>query len=199
MINAIILASGYSKRMGKNKLTLSLNKKAIVEYVMDSILSYNFNDIVLVGRDEHVLKLCEKRGIKTIFNDKAICGQSESIKLGIINSCDADGYMFFTGDQPFIDTDTIRLLAFYFRMYNDSIIVPAYNSKRGSPVIFPKKFKDELLCLEGDTGGRTIIDRHKDDVHFIELDSQLPLLDIDTPEDYENILNIIDKRTDGYV
>lgn len=199
MINAIILAAGYSKRMGKNKLSLNLNEKSIIEHVMDSVLSYNFNDILLIGRDENVLKLSEKRGIKTIFNDKAMYGQSESIKLGVINSCDTDGYMFFTGDQPFIDTDTIRLLNYAFDKYKHSIIVPTFGSRRGSPVIFPKRFRDELLCLQGDTGGRIIIDKYKNDVHFIKLNSELPLLDIDTPEDYKNILNIINRRTVRYV
>lgn len=199
MINAIILAAGYSNRMGKNKLSLNLNGKSIIEHVMDSVLSYNFNDIVLIGRDKDVLKLSQRRGIKTIFNDKAIYGQSESIKLGVINSCDTDGYMFFTGDQPFIDTNTIRLLDYAFDKYKHSIIVPTFSSRKGSPVIFPKRFREELLCLQGDTGGRIIIDKYKNDVRFIELNSELPLLDIDTPEDYKNILNIINKRTVRYV
>ena len=199
MINAIILAAGYSKRMGENKLSLNLDGQSIIEHVMDSVLSYNFNDIVLIGRDENVLKLSQKRGIKTIFNNRAIYGQSESIKLGIINSCDADGYMFFTGDQPFIDTDTIRLLNYAFDKYKHSIIVPTFDSRRGSPVIFPKRFRDELLCLQGDTGGRIIIDKYKNDVRFVELNNQLPLLDIDTPEDYKNILDIINRRTVRYV
>lgn len=190
MINAIILASGYGTRMGENKLLLPYKNKTIIEHVIDVISSYSFDDVVLVGREDKILDLAKNRIIKTVVNNNANNGQSESIKLGIKNSSPSDGYMFFTGDQPLIDIETITLLVDSFYKNSNSIIVPIYKENRGSPVIFPKEFKDELLNLEGDVGGKKIINTHIDRVDFAKLHKDYVLFDIDTPEDYQTLLKM---------
>ncbi len=52
MVNAIIMASGYSTRMGKNKLMLPLKEKPIIEHVIDAITKCKFNEIILVGQEK---------------------------------------------------------------------------------------------------------------------------------------------------
>lgn len=190
MVAAVILASGYSRRMGENKLLLKYNNKYLIEYVLDAVISCSFHEILLIGRDENILTLAKSRGIKTVFNSKAHLGQSESIKLGIENSDMVDGYMFFTGDQPFIDKYTIERLLEAFYKYKDRVIVPKVKERRGSPVIFPISFRDELLNLQGDQGGKVIINNNLDKVKFIGLENEKAFLDIDTKEDYKNICSI---------
>lgn len=189
MINAIIMASGFSRRMGVNKLLLTFKGKTLIESILDKITKCDFYDIVLAAQDEKILEIGNKMGIKAIYNEKAELGQSQSIKLGIMNSREADGYAFFTGDQPLLNIDTIKYLMKCFNEAKDSIIIPAFNEKRGTPVIFPQKFKSELLSLEGDTGGKQIISKHMDFVKFIQIKSELLLFDIDTEEDYAELLN----------
>lgn len=190
MINAVIMASGFSKRMGENKLLLPYRGKTLIENTLDKVIECGFYDIVLVAQDEKVLKTGNSRGVKVINNERAELGQSQSIKLGIMNSREADGYAFFTGDQPLINIETIKYLMESFYKSKNSIIVPRYNEKRGTPVIFPREFKSELLSLEGDMGGKQIISEHMDVVNFIEVSSELYLFDIDTEEDYKKLINI---------
>ena len=87
------------------------------------------------------------------MNTESYKGQSQSIKLGILNTSPADGYMFFTADQPLIDSYTINLLLDTFAKNKNSIILPRYKNKSGSPTIFSVKFKEQLLDLQGDIGG----------------------------------------------
>lgn len=190
MINAVIMASGFSKRMGENKLLLPYRGKTLIENTLDKVIECGFYDIVLVAQDEKVLKIGNSRGVKTINNERAELGQSQSIKLGIMNSREADGYAFFTGDQPLINIESIKYLMESFYKSKNSIIVPRNNEKRGTPVIFPREFKSELLSLEGDMGGKQIISKHMDVVNFIEVGSELYLFDIDTEEDYKKLINI---------
>lgn len=96
--------------------------------------------------------------------------------------------MFFTADQPLIDSYTINLLLDTFMKNKNSIIVPRYKTKPGSPTIFSTKFKDQLLNLQGDVGGKAIINNHLSEVLFIDLKSDYSLLDVDTVKDYEYIL-----------
>jgi molybdenum cofactor cytidylyltransferase len=188
MVNAIIMASGFSNRMGKNKLLLPYEGKSIIEHIMDKVTKCNFNNIILVTNNNEIIDLAKKRGIDFVLNSHPEKGQSESIKLGIINSPEAAGYAFFTGDQPLMDIETIMFLMNRFNETKDSIIVPQYMKKKGTPVIFPKKLINELLALEGDVGGRKIINKHLEEVKYIEIKREYMLWDIDTEDDYNKLI-----------
>jgi len=188
MINAIIMASGNSKRMGINKLLLQYKDKTLIEYVLENVIKCDFYSTVLVSQYEKVLSLGRERVMEVVHNYNPEKGQSESIKLGIRNSPKAQGYMFFTGDQPLMDVETIKLLMDSFNESGNLIIVPRYNEKRGNPVIFPRKYIEELLELQGDSGGRSIINKHLDEVKFLQVKHEWLLDDIDRSEDYQKLL-----------
>lgn len=190
MINAIIMASGYGRRMGTNKLLLPFRNKAVVEHIIDKVVECDFYNRVIVSRDERILELALKKGIHAVQNNTAYKGQSESIKLGIVNTLEAEGYMFFTADQPLINVETIRLLIDTFDKNTSAIVVPRFDEKRGNPVIFSARFIDELMLIEGDKGGKSVISKNIKDVIFVDIKNEYELMDIDTYEDYEKILNI---------
>lgn len=188
MISVIVMASGYSRRMGRNKLLLPYNNKTIIENVLDNILQSGLKNIILVSRDENILeKGSIRNNVTPIYNPNALQGQSSSIKLGILNSPDCDGFMFATGDQPLLDLETLKLLVEAFENNKDKIIVPVFKGKNGNPVIFPASFKTDLLKLSGDSGGRSIIAKNIDKVLFIEVKNEYVLWDIDTEEDYDKL------------
>ena len=188
-MNGIILASGFSRRMGQNKLLMKINNKEIIKTVIQEIKKSNIEKIILVARDENVIKIGTEENIAVIKNNNADLGQSESIKLGVKEANIEDDFMFFCGDQPFLDKDSINRLIEESKKHKESIIIPKVKEKHGNPVIFPKKFKDELENLSGDIGGKQIINSNKKIVKYIELDNELFLKDIDTIEEYERYIN----------
>jgi molybdenum cofactor cytidylyltransferase len=190
MINAIIMASGYGRRIGTNKLLLSFRDKLLVEHIIEKVMDCDFYNRVIISKDERILNLAITKRIKAVQNDTAYKGQSESIKLGITNTLKAKGYMFFTADQPLIHVETIRLLMDTFNKNSNCIILPRFECKRGNPVIFPEKFVNELMLIEGDKGGKSVINKHIEEVIFVEIKNEYELMDIDTYDDYEKILNI---------
>ncbi|HEY4711225.1 MAG TPA: nucleotidyltransferase family protein [Dehalococcoidia bacterium] len=103
-------------------------------------------------------------------------------------------------DQPFVDSQTINSLVEAFIANNKGIIIPVYQGRRGNPVIFAIRYKDELLNLKGDVGGREIIKRHPDDVLEVAVNCEGILLDIDTMENYTSTTVNPDKsiRKDRY-
>ena len=193
MISAIILASGYSKRMGKNKLLLKYNGKSLIEHTIDTVSSCGFSEVILVAREEEIIEIGIRNYLKVIKNENATKGITESIKLGILNTRNAEGYMFFTADQPFLDVATIRALQNKFAENSAYIIVPTCDGKRGSPVIFPSIYKEDFLKLQGDVGGKIIINKNLEKVKFVELQDSSKLFDIDTNESYEYILKLEEK------
>jgi len=190
MISAIILAAGYSRRMGKNKLLLKVRAISLIQHTIDIIKKCDFIEVIIVAREEKIIEIGYKNGLKVIVNENAVKGISESVKLGVKHSTSTDGYMFFTGDQPFLDIDTINELIHKFRENTNYIIVPRCEGMLGNPVIFPCFFKDDLLKLQGDVGGKIIINKNLDKVKFVEIYDSTRLFDIDTNENYEYILEL---------
>ncbi len=190
-MNGIILASGFSRRMGRNKLLMNIGDELIIEKVIKTIKKCNMSKIILVGREEEIINIGINEGIKTIKNDLAINGQSESIKLGLKEADLNHNYMFFCGDQPFIDEETVNKLIKVSSQNSENIIIPKFKDKTGSPIIFPISLKKELESLKGDMGGREVIKNNKDKIKYVGINNSLFLQDIDTIKEYEEFIKLI--------
>lgn len=190
-MNAIILASGFSRRMGQNKLLMKINEETIIEKVIKEVKKSEIENIYIVTNNEYIKDIAFKLNIKIIENKEAIKGQSEGIKAGVKAIKEKGHLMFFCGDQPFIDSITINKLIYESKKNIDKIIVPTFNNRKGNPVIFPESFRIDLLKLEGDIGGRYIIKEYNDKVIFFEVEKELFLKDIDNYEEYKEIIKMI--------
>ncbi|WP_432664000.1 molybdenum cofactor cytidylyltransferase [Wukongibacter baidiensis] len=185
MITGIIMASGFSKRMKRNKLVLELDGSPVIERVIKAIKESKVDNIIMVYREKSVKEIGIRNGIKTIYNDRAELGQSQSMKLGVEHSPpETTAFMFFVGDQPFLNAATINSLIEVFNEGKYPIVVPKYNGEKGNPVIFSSELKGELLNIEGDKGGRSIIKERTNDVKIVDFTNGTIGKDIDTWEEY---------------
>jgi len=191
MITGIILASGFSNRMRKNKLMMKLNNMSIIEMVINNAKNSKLDDLILVYRSSALLKFTLDIDIRLVYNDKAYLGQSESIKLGVLNASKNSDYLFLLGDQPFIISGILDKIIDEHNSNKEKIIVPYYNEKRGNPVLFPNKFRNELLSLSGDEGARNIIYRYKDEIKKLCFKNSMYNIDIDNIEDYEKAKKLL--------
>lgn len=187
---AIIMASGSSKRMNRNKLLINLFGKPLIEWTIELTKKCDFEEIIIVYKDKEVKEIAEKLNIKTIYNKRFEYGQSESIKLALSSLKNKyNGYIFFTGDQPFMKKETIEKLMETFNE-NSGIVLPKVNDKNKSPVIFSSIFKNELMEIDGDVGGRIVIKNNIDKVTPVYFNDSLQFFDIDTEEDLKKAKDI---------
>lgn len=93
-INAILMASGLSERMGKNKLMLDFKGKKIYEHTLDLLESLDFDKVIVASSYEEILADAKNRGFVSLENDNNAIGKSSSIKLGV-NACEEDAAMMF--------------------------------------------------------------------------------------------------------
>ena len=190
MVTGIILASGFSKRMGDEKLLLEVDGMPMVERVIKAAQLSFIDEIILVYRQDSIKEIGNQYGAKALLNSHAEKGQSEAVKLGVAQAHPgSDGYMFLVGDQPFLSYTTVNKLIEVFNRDRDYIIMPEYNGARGNPVIFPASLKSDLLSLQGDCGGRVIIEDKKNMVKLVPIESDIEGADIDTREIYETFQN----------
>ena len=181
------MASGFSKRMGQNKLLMEIEEEKVIERVILACKNSLLDEIILIYRLDEIKEIGLKYKLKTIHNPNAIKGQSEAVKLGVKTSKEENGVMFLVADQPFLDAKVINTLLKEYEKDPSMIVVPFYDNKFGMPIIFPSLFRDELLKVSGDKGGREIIEKNPNLVKKIYYEDKLLGVDIDTMEDYNHL------------
>lgn len=187
MISAILLAAGESKRMGRLKQGLPLGNSTILEQSIDNLVHSRIDELIVVlgFQAQELIKKVAGRQVKTVINPDYEQGMSTSVIAGLHLVDDkARAVVFALADQPFIDSKIVDKLIDEFSCHSKGIVVPTYRGRRGHPVIFAVRYKEELLRLRGDVGGRQIIKENADDVLEIPVDSECINVDIDTMSDY---------------
>ena len=191
MISAIVLAAGESRRMGEAKQLLPWEGKTVLGHVLDTLLSSSVQEVILVlGHEaERVLEKVAIREIKVVFNPDYQKGMSASLRRGLLAmNPSAEAFLVFLADQPAITPEIIDQLIDSFRRARPgkSIVVPSFGGRRGHPVLFGRKYREEFGGLTGEVGGREILARHPEDILELEMDTDAVLTDLDTPEDYQS-------------
>jgi molybdenum cofactor cytidylyltransferase len=188
IISAILLGAGESKRMGVDKLSLPWGRKTVIEHCFETLLQSEVLEIVVVLgiRNKGVKNLFQGRKVKVVLNPHSKRGMSTSIREGLrAIRPSSPGILIALGDQPLLKTRTINALVRAFDRGEEGIIIPSFQGRKGHPVIFHKRYRKELLNLRGDLGGRTIVERHPEDVRVVPIKSEGVVKDVDTWQDYE--------------
>ena len=186
---AIILeAAGNASRYGSNKLLAPLSDgRPIICSIMENALSLNVYKRVLVTQYDEIADMADG-SFDLIINDHPELGISLSMQLGIEAAGDVDAYMFCVCDQPRLKVSTMeKLIKAYEAASKNSDAVIASLSWQGlmcNPKIFSSKYREELMALSGDAGGRQIIKAHSDDLILVEAESEFEVMDIDILADY---------------
>ena len=185
---AIILAAGFSRRMGPQKLLLPMGGVPMLQRTLDVIADFPFVRRVLVTLPNVA------EGIETdaqvVYNPAPESGQSSSLRLGVFAAQPGESLFCFTGDQPFLTREILSdILA---ADDGQSIVYPQGpdGSPRG-PTLFAPCFREELLALTGDMGGRQLRNRHPRALRPISVPNPGALMDVDTPEEYKMALRIL--------
>ena len=193
-IAAIILAAGQSRRMGRsNKLLADVGGKPMVAHVADAVLASQGHPVVaVVGHEADAVRAAlPGRDIMFVDNPDYPDGISGSLKLGLrALPRGVDGAMICLGDMPRVTAAQIdRLIAAFNPVEGRAICVPTFNGKRGNPVLFARRFFEEMESVSGDVGARHLIGEAPELVCEVEMQDRGVLVDIDTPEALAEIEN----------
>jgi molybdenum cofactor cytidylyltransferase len=191
-VSAVVLAAGRSTRMGgPNKLLAELNDRKLVRIVTERALASKAKDVIVVTG--HQAELVEKAlsGLKVTFvrNPDFAEGLASSVKVGISAvPKQADGAVICLGDMPMISADLIdRLIGAFAPDRGNLIAVPVSDGRRGNPVLWSRRFFNELMTLDGDVGARHLIAKHNETVAEVPVADDGAFLDIDTPQALETV------------
>ncbi len=189
-IVGLIVAAGYSSRMGTFKPLLPLGEKTVIEAAVDSLRFGGIHDIrVIVGyRAAELYPVLESLPVSIIDNPNYAAGMFSSVITGLKTFAnDAEGFLLLPGDNPLIRKRSIKDLLQTYRQTGAAVTYPVFNNQRGHPPLISSKCFADILSDDGAYGLRKILERFDSDSMDIGVADQGILLDIDTMEDYEKL------------
>lgn len=195
MITAIIPAAGNSSRMGDNdKLFLPFGQFNLLGTVINELVNSKVDELVVVLRSKsYTSYLPHNPKVKIVVTPEPEAGMVRSIKEGIQAVHQYSAFMICPGDMPQLTSNNYNLLINrYLKLNNKAIIQPHRNDISGNPVLFSHHFRDEILSLKNITGGcKPVVEANHAFLHRIAVNSNAYFTDIDTPEEYDDLLNSI--------
>jgi molybdenum cofactor cytidylyltransferase len=193
MICAIILAAGLSSRMGVQKLLLPFGGKTVIGHIVDQLLVSSIDEIhVVVGHNaDQIFAELSGRAISIVNNPDYKSGMLSSVRCGLKSLPEKCRFvMVVLGDQPSISTELIDQMLKSFAATEKDILVPLYQGKRGHPILFSVKYRDEIMMHYDDMGLRGLMHEHSEEVFELEVPTASVLCDMDYPEDYRRELGL---------
>ncbi len=190
-VGGIILAAGGSSRFGEPKQLLLWKGVPLIRHAAKAALEAGLSPVIIVvgASAEEVTSAVKDLPVRIVNNHAWAAGMSASIKSGMeVLPKDIGGVVFMQGDQPQIPPALIRSLVELHEATLNPIIAPQIDGQRGNPILFDASTFGKLSSLDGDIGGRAIFGQYQ--VRWVPWHDPKILLDIDSPEDYQNFLRI---------
>lgn len=190
---AILLAAGESRRMGQLKALLPWQGVSLIKHQVASLRAGGVDQIVVVlghRSDEMKSELADTAGVSWQLNPDYLQGKTTSIKAGLnaLGTDQPQALLLLNVDQP-RSADVIRSLLGEHLSQGGLITIPTHNGKGGHPIILSPTLLDELRQIDEESFGiKAVVQRHLEATRRVEMDSPEVLWDLNTPEEYQRVL-----------
>jgi molybdenum cofactor cytidylyltransferase len=197
-VAGVILAAGAAQRFKSPKQLLEWHGEAMVRHIARTALDAGLDPVLVVtgahaAQVEAALQdlLPLERRLKVVHNPDWEQGQGTSVRVGTLAlppGCGAA--IMLLVDQPQTPPSLLRALCEAHSTSLAAIIAPLVQGERANPVLFDRDVFADLTQLAGEEGGRVLFKRFPP--IWLPWFDYRQALDIDTPEDYQRLLDIGD-------
>lgn len=188
----IVLAAGGSTRLGKPKQLLPYKGVSLLQHAVKEAIGTTLTPVIVVAGSNAALIKNEltSMAVDLVENSNWQSGMASSIVTGLnfllSRYPEVDGVIFLMSDQPFVNATLLNELLLVHRKTTKPMVASSYNKMMGVPALFSKNIFPQLLQLTGDTGARKILQKFCHEVAIVPFPQGG--IDIDTAEDYQNLL-----------
>ncbi|NOX18262.1 MAG: nucleotidyltransferase family protein [Chlorobi bacterium] len=189
-ITSLILAAGFSSRMGKFKPLLDYEGKSFIQNVAEKVAAVSDKIIIVTGFNsaaivEHLENRLENKvllKIDFVFNERFESGMFSSLKKGISNAGNPDWILYHFVDQPLLHEE------FYLSFVKEvesgfDLIQPTHKGKKGHPIILGGKIIESIKSADLDKTLKILLEETEFSTKMWECAFPEVLKDFDLPED----------------
>ncbi len=197
MMNSLLIAAGLSSRMGDFKPLLFYKNEAIILSIIKKINIISDKIFIVTGFKEYELINVVKENFQESEINKKIVfvsnpnfnkGMFTSLQKGLEKAKECDWILYHFVDQPHLPQN------FYLEFYSQisdkfDWIQPAFSEKNGHPILLNKSLFDHIIYADENSTLKDLNNKLKINKKIWNCDYKEVLDDIDTPEDYINLIN----------
>ena len=177
-VHGIILAAGFSSRMGRTKALLDYQGETFVDRVRRTLRPY-CDKVFVVG--------APGAEFADVVNPDPARGMLSSLQCGLTAlPADTEGVFFTLVDLPAIEVSTVKLLAEASRQAR--LVIPQFEGKNGHPVFVARGLFDEFLSADSTATPKTVIARHAPEILYVNCADPGIVRDADTPAEYRELI-----------
>ena len=133
------------------------------------------------------------RAVRVVSNPDYRTGMLSSVRCGLrALPAQCEAILVALGDQPGISRGLVDQMIHSFNRVDKGIVVPCFRGKRGHPIVFSERFRDEIMTQYDSVGLRSLLQAHPEDVFELDVLAPAALSDMDYPEDYRRELALLE-------
>lgn len=197
VLAALILAAGYSSRMGRFKPLLPIAGTSVIAHVVAMLRAASIDRIgVVTGHcAEQIEPVVASIGATVVRNPDYQQGMYSSIQAGIGSLLPTvDACFLLPVDIPLVRPESVAALAEAFAQRRAPITYPRFSGQRGHPPLVSNALFAEILAGKGEGGLRELLRKHQADSADVDVLDEGVMLDMDTPEDYAQLVGLAERR-----
>lgn len=189
----VVLAGGQSSRLGSPKQLLAYAGSSLLRHTVNVALNADCGPVIVVtgAKSMEVKQALTGVKIQIVENPGWQEGMASSLRAGLkamlVAHPEIDGVIFMVCDQPYVNKSVLLCLIETQHTTGKAVTASSYQGKAGIPALFHHSFFGKLMELKGDKGARMLISAHPHEVAMVPFEEGA--IDIDTREDYEQLLN----------
>lgn len=185
---AVLVAAGMSTRMKDFKPMLPFGDSTIANHMIMLLKGMDINPIIVVTgyKAEYLEEHLFYTGVRFVRNERyRETDMFDSIRLGlkeIEGNCDR--VMLLPIDTPAIQPETIRRVL----MIDADLVRTMCNGKPGHPILIGTKWISVICANSGHQGLRGAMEESGIPITNLEVEDEGIYRDVDTPEEYRDLL-----------
>jgi len=196
-IAVVVLAAGWSSRMGSLKPLLPFGDRTVLGHVLDTIAVAAIGPaLVVVGNEaERVSVVAKEHGATAVMNAAFATGMLSSIQAGIAAlPATVAGVLILPVDVPLVRPRTMTRLAEVALTGEATVLLPTCEARSGHPPFIHRRLFAEILAAAPEASLRDILKRHEAETHTVAVIDSGILRDMDYPDEYHRLLAALPHR-----
>jgi molybdenum cofactor cytidylyltransferase len=189
-IAAVVLAAGFSSRMGRLKPLLPYGAETALERVVASLRAADVEHVVVVTGHEssRVAPLIERLGAVRAHNPAYESGMFSSVRAGAAAlPPDTGAFFVLPVDCPLVTPRALGVVLQRFAAGDAGVVYPTCLGRRGHPPLLSGRFIELLLAAGPDGNLRSFLTAYAGEAAEVDVRDLTVLMDMDTPDDYRSL------------